>query len=116
MNILISSTVAIFSGFLASMGFGGGSFLIIYLTLFKNVPQILSQGINLIFFIPISVVALALHHKRNLIVWKYAVTFAIIGILGALSGYFILDLIDPYILRKLLGLFLLIIGSIQIFR
>ena len=115
MSFILSSIVAILAGIFAAMGFGGGSFLIIYLTLFKNLPQTLSQGINLLFFIPISIVALILHQKRKLIVWKYAILFAIIGILGAMLGSFILNVINPYILRKLLGSFLLIIGIRQIF-
>jgi len=115
-NILLSSIIAILAGIFAAMGFGGGSFLIIYLTLFKCLPQTLSQGINLIFFIPISIVALILHQRRKLIVWKYAILFALIGILGAITGSFILNIISPYFLRKILGLMLLILGVTQVFK
>lgn len=114
MNIILSSIVAILAGIFAAMGLGGGSFLIIYLTIFKNFPQTLSQGINLLFFVPISIVALILHQKRQLIVWKYALLFAIIGILGAIVGNFILNIINPYLLRKILGAMLLLIGLKQI--
>lgn len=116
MNLFTSSIIATLAGIFAAMGFGGGSFLIIYLTLFKNFPQTLSQGINLLFFIPISIVALILHQKRKLIVWKHAILFAIIGISGAIVGSFILNFISPYLLRKILGVMLLIIGTIQIIK
>lgn len=112
----MSSIIAILAGIFASMGLGGGSFLIIYLTLFKNLPQTLSQGINLMFFIPISIIALILHQKRKLIVWKYAILFAIIGIFGAIAGNLILNVINPYFLKKILGCFLLIIGIYQMVR
>lgn len=115
-NIFASSIIAILSGIFAAMGLGGGSFLLIYLTLFKNLPQTLSQGINLLFFIPISIVALVLHQKRKLIVWKYAILFAIIGIFGAFIGNFILNIINPYLLRKMLGIVLLVIGFYQVVK
>ena len=116
LNIFMSSIVAIFAGIFASMGLGGGSFLIIYLTLFKHLPQTLSPGINLIFFIPISLIALIAHQKRKLIVWKYAILFSIIGMFGAVIGILMLNIINPYILKKILGCFLLAIGISQIIR
>ena len=49
--------IAILAGFgsavLASMGMGGGSILILYLTLMAGVPQREAQGMNLLFFLPI---------------------------------------------------------------
>ena len=112
----MSSIISILAGIFAAMGFGGGSFLIIYLTIFENLPQTLSQGINLMFFIPISIVALILHQKHKLIVWKYAILFAIIGILGAVIGSLILNIINPYLLKKMLGFLLLAIGLFQILK
>ena len=46
-DIIISFICAL----LAGMGVGGGGILIIYLTLFKNLPQATAQGINLLFFV-----------------------------------------------------------------
>ena len=55
--------VAILAGFgsavLASMGMGGGSILILYLTLIAGVPQREAQGVNLLFFLPIGAAALS---------------------------------------------------------
>ena len=47
MNIIIG----LLSGAAASMGFGGGFVLIIYLTVFLNIDQITAQGVNLLFFL-----------------------------------------------------------------
>ncbi len=109
----MSIAAAILSGIFAAMGFGGGSVLIIYLTLFANVPQTLAQGINLIFFIPISTVALIAHHKRNLIDWKYALVFIVLGVSGAICGSIIVSFIDTKILIKIFGIFLLFMGVMQ---
>ena len=40
----------LFSGIIGAMGLGGGAVLIIYLSVFTDMPQLEAQGINLIFF------------------------------------------------------------------
>ena len=61
--------IAILAGFgsavLASMGMGGGSILILYLTLIAGVPQREAQGVNLLFFLPIGAAALWLHWRQG---------------------------------------------------
>ena len=54
MNIIIG----LLSGVAASMGFGGGFVLIIYLTVFLNIDQITAQGVNLLFFLPVALVSI----------------------------------------------------------
>ncbi|MEG2677532.1 MAG: sulfite exporter TauE/SafE family protein, partial [Oscillospiraceae bacterium] len=55
------------SGVLASMGLGGGFILVVYLALCTDIAQRSAQGINLLFFIPIIVIAVVLHIKNKLI-------------------------------------------------
>ena len=50
MNYIVPIIAGFLSGLIGSMGFGGGGVLIIYLVIFTNTPQIVAQGINLIFF------------------------------------------------------------------
>ena len=61
--------IAILAGFgsavLASMGMGGGSILILYLTLMAGVPQREAQGMNLLFFLPIGAASLWLHWRQG---------------------------------------------------
>ena len=66
MNIIIG----LLSGAAASMGFGGGFVLIIYLTVFLNIDQITAQGVNLLFFLPVALVSIIIHQKNRLIKWK----------------------------------------------
>ena len=51
--------------------------------------QLQSQGINLIFFIPIALLSLILHSKSKLIEWKTALLSAALGLLGAWAGWYI---------------------------
>lgn len=109
----VSAIAGIISGILAAMGLGGGGVLIIYLTLFENISQSTAQGINLIFFIPIAMVALILHSRKKLIDWKFALRFGVLGLVGAFLGCKLALFIDGNILRKLFGVLLLFIGILQ---
>ena len=51
----------LFSGIIGGMGMGGGAVLIIYLTVFKNCEQLRAQGINLLFFVPIAILAVIIY-------------------------------------------------------
>lgn len=110
-----NSVAGIMSGILASMGLGGGGILIIYLTIFAGIEQTVAQGINLVFFIPISIVAIIIYYKKKLISWKIAITASIFGIIGAISGALLSSVIDSSILSKIFGGLLFVIGLNQLF-
>lgn len=112
--MIINIIVGIVSGFLGAIGIGGGSVLIIYLTLFLNMPQLKSQGINLLFFIPCSAVGILFHIKNKLIDFKSILPLIIFGILGVICGYFIGKSIDEYLLRKIFGVFLIVLAVLQL--
>ena len=67
MELLITGVVSLLSGVAASMGLGGGFILLVYLTVFGDMPQMEAQWINLIFFLPIGGLALFFHIKNRLI-------------------------------------------------
>ena len=54
-------------GVLGGMGMGGGTALIPLLTIFLGLPQTVAQGINLISFLPMSLLALSVHFKNGLL-------------------------------------------------
>lgn len=71
--------MAFLTGIFASMGLGGGMVLIVYLTVFAGFSQLVAQGINLVFFIPIAIISLVLHTKNKLVEWKKAVPAVLWG-------------------------------------
>ena len=89
---------------------GGGSFLIIYLTVFAGVSQQAAQGINLVFFIPAAACAVLLHTRNRLVDWKSALPAMIAGAITAIISANIAMKIDGDISRKLFGAFVLIMG------
>ena len=100
-------------GVIGGMGMGGGTLLIPLLTLFLGVEQHLAQGINLISFIPMSVVAIIIHAKSGLVKFKKIWVVALISALFSVLGSFISGKISSVILSKILGGFFSILAVFQ---
>ena len=105
---IIAGTV---SGILGAMGFGGGGILILYLTLYKDMPQAVSQGINLIFFIPSAILAIIFHIKNKLIDKKTALTYIGYGLIGVALGFFLLNRLEDKTLRIIFAVILILVGA-----
>jgi len=101
-------------GLIGGMGMGGGTLLIPILTLFAGFQQLEAQGINLISFIPMSVIALILHFKNKLVRFKETYWLAIIGAIVSLLSALIAVHINNNILKKIFALFLIAIGIWQL--
>ncbi len=78
------------SGVVASLGMGGGTILILLLNLFSSIGQHMVQGVNLVFFIPTSVVAIFMNIKRKTIDYKVAKPIMFFGVIGAICRKFII--------------------------
>lgn len=115
MSIILIFLASLGSGLLGSMGMGGGGILVIFLSLFTDIPQTEAQGINLIFFIPIAIISIIVYQKRKLIKWKVAIPFSIAGILFSFLGTFTASLITSELLKKGFGILLLIMGIRELF-
>lgn len=104
------------SGITASMGLGGGFVLLIYLTFFTPIAQLESQLMNLIFFIPISLLSILLHLKNHLIETKVLFKSILMGIIGVILGSFLSELIAENMLSKLFGGLILLVGFKELFH
>ena len=111
-----SLLAGLFSGILGGMGLGGGGILIIYLSLFTDTKQLTSQGINLLFFVPIGLLAVIVYAFKKQIKWKITLKFAGFGLLGSVIGLCLTDFLGGKITGKLFGLLLVILGLIEIFK
>ena len=110
-NILIGAI----SGIVSSLGMGGGTILILCLSLFMEKDQHIAQGANLIFFIPTAIVACFLNQKNKLIKWKIALIIAIFGVIGTIIGANISINLDTRKLKLYFGIFLLCIALFEIY-
>lgn len=108
--------IGILSGIISGMGIGGGSILIPALVLFANLTQHEAQGINLIVFIPIAIVALFVHIKEKNVVIKYSKWIVLGGVIGAILGAIMALKIDSQALRKYFAFFLLFVGICELIK
>ncbi len=116
MEWIISAVAGVLSGIIGAMGMGGGGVLIIYLNFFTDIPQSTAQGINLLFFLPTAVFSVLYYSRKKLIVWKIALPFAAMGVIGTLIGCFLCGKFDNGILSKMFGFLLLIMGALGLFK
>ena len=103
------------SGIVAASGMGGGTILILLLNLFGELEQHKIQGINLVFFIPTSLVAIYMNVKKKTIDYPLATVLIIFGIIGAILGSLVSFKIENRNLKKYFGIFLLIIAIFEIY-
>ena len=114
MEILFYILAGLIAGVFGGMGMGGGTVLIPILTIFLNTGQYAAQGINLIVFIPMAIVAIILHIRNKLIDFKILLFLILPGIIATVGGVFLAKQIDKDILQKLFGGFLILLGIFQI--
>lgn len=107
--------IGIISGIVASLGMGGGTILILLLTLINKMEQHLVQGTNLLFFIPTSIVSIYINVKNKKIDYKISRIIIIFGIFGAIIGSVLSFKINSKILKKYFGIFLIIISIFEIY-
>ncbi|WP_338658642.1 sulfite exporter TauE/SafE family protein [Paraclostridium sordellii] len=103
-----------FAGIIGGMGMGGGTILIPALVLLMNIDPKIAQSINLLSSIPMTIFALIIHIKNRNVILKLVIPLAMFGILGAIFGSYLANFISSDMLKKVFGIFLLIIGIIEI--
>ena len=101
---------AFVTGLLASMGVGGGMILIIWYTAVLGADQLETQGINLMFFLPIALLSVIMHRKNGLIDMKAMLPAVITGVIGAAAGSLAAHYIGSALLKKIFAVFILMIG------
>ena len=106
----------IIAGIVTGLGMGGGSILILLLSVFSGLDQHIAQATNLVFFIPTSIVAIYTNLKYKNVDLKLALTISIFGVLGAIMGAIISSNIDSSLLKKFFASFILIIAIYETYR
>ena len=107
--------IASILGFLAGIGVGGGSLLILWLTMVLNMEHATARTMNLLFFIPSALIATIYRWKKNSLDCKRVVPAILAGCLAAACFSLLSTKIDTSILKKIFGGLLLIVGLKEIF-
>ena len=115
MSAVLAVAIGLLTGILSGFGIGGGSLLLLYLTLFEGAGQYQAGGINLIFFLPLAAVSIYIHMKHRLIDYKFALKCAPFGVVGAFLGVWLANALHPVWVSKGFAVFVLILGIRELF-
>ena len=97
-------------GFLAGLGVGGGSLLILWLTLMLGMEHSEARIINLLFFIPTAIIACFFRWKQGTLEFTRILPAVITGVISAAGFAWIGQHMDVALLKKLFGGLLLFTG------
>ncbi len=112
--MLISLLIGTLLGFLSGLGIGGGSLLILWLTLALDMEQAAARTVNLLFFLPAALVACYYRKKQGALDIRKMLPAIASGCIGALVGTKLSDLLDTRLLKKGFGILLLATGIREI--
>lgn len=113
MSVLWYIFAGALGGVLGGMGMGGGTVLIPLLSIFYKVSQHMAQAVNLISFIPMSIIAVIIHAKNKLIDFSKVTWVIIPGIITCILGSFVAKYMEGDLLRRCFGGFLLALSIFQ---
>lgn len=106
----VSLVVSSVLGFLAGLGVGGGSLLILWLTLILDTPPDTARAMNLIFFLPTAIISSLFRRKQGVLPLKKVLPGIIAGCFTAAIFSLVSREISVSALRKLFGILLLATG------
>ncbi len=112
---LLTIPVGLVLGFLAGLGVGGGSLLILWLTLCANTEAPTARAINLMFFLAAAGSVSLLRLKKGNLEVKTILPAIISGCIAAALCSWIGTQIDQSILKKIFGCLLLVTGVRELF-
>ena len=116
MHFLLPLLIGFGTGILSAWGVGGGTLLLLCMTLFLGVDQATAQGINLLYFLPTAGMGLIWHRKNGLLekdVLRQAIP---LGTVAAIAAAWIATSVDTAVFRKPFGVYLLLTGVMTLFQ
>ena len=115
MNVLFSVLVGVVIGALSSLGIGGGSLLMLWLTLAIGMDARPARLINLMFFLPCALIACLFRLRQGRLNRAVAVPTVAAGCAGSVIGCLLGGLVDVDLLQRIFGGVLILFGIREIF-
>lgn len=107
--------IGLLSGIVSGTGMGGGTVLILLLSIIMGIEQHIAQATNLVFFVPTSIAAIITNWKYKLVDKRVALGVSIFGVIGAISGAIVSSKTNVEELKKYFGIFLAIVAIFEIY-
>ena len=111
---MVNFIVGAVLGFLSGLGVGGGSLLLLWMTLVLGADPEMARVMNLMFFLPCAIIATAFRWRQSRPDWRITLTAAAAGLLGALLGNCLSPILPRELLRKAFGVLFLMTGVREI--
>lgn len=109
-SLPVSLLVGTLLGFLSGLGVGGGSLLVLWLTLVTGTDPQAARSINLLFFLPSATVSTLIHRKQGTLELKKILPAMVAGSVSAFIFSRISTDMDTEFLGKCFGFLLLAAG------
>lgn len=114
-TLQVSLTVGAALGFLSGLGVGGGSLLMLWLTLVLGMEHSVARNINLLFFLPSAAIASAFRWKQGALQLKKILPAVLAGCASAAVFAWLSRHTDIHLIKKLFGFLLLLTGLRELF-
>ncbi len=114
-NSILSICIATILGFLAGLGVGGGSLLLLWLTQVICMDTAQARILNLLFYLPAALVATTLQIKRRTLKMDIILPGLLTGCLSAAIFTMMGRSINTEFAKKLLGCLLIAVGTREVF-
>ena len=115
LDFLFPLLIGAILGFLAGMGVGGGSLLLLWLTQVVTIPQQQARILNLLFYLPAALTATLFRGKKEGIQAEITIPALVAGCCAAVITSLLSRGLDLEIMKKLLGGLLILTGLREIF-
>ena len=107
--------VAVLLGFLAGLGVGGGSLLMLWLTVVTGMEYADARTINLLFFLPAALICTYFRRKQGSVKLKKILPAIICGCIAAVLSSIIGKHIQTELIKKCFGGLLIFTGLRELF-
>jgi uncharacterized membrane protein YfcA len=114
-SIPVAIIIGVLLGFLAGLGVGGGSLLILWLTLVLGIDSETARAINLMFFITAAGSVSFFRWRQGVLQIRVIMPAVITGCIAAAAFSFLSRWIDQTLVKQLFGVLLLITGLRELF-
>lgn len=116
MGWLAAAIAGLLTGVLSGLGIGGGTLLLLYMTVLGGMEQTAAQGINLLYFLPAAATALPSHFKNGFVDKTVALPAILAGLVTTGMAAWVATGLDTALLRRCFGGFLIYVGLTELFR
>lgn len=111
----IAAFVGLVLGFLAGLGIGGGSLLMLWLTLVLDLDSQTARCVNLMFFVPCALISSFFRLRQGSLPLKKILLPTLLGCIVAAGSSYFSTKMDTEVLKKIFGFLLLFTGVKELF-